>query len=267
MDRPARRAHRRRATTRATRRWSRPPRRACGGVPGWWWRPRMRVRCATPPPGGSPRCRRDCGCPTSSRCAATSPPAWPRCTSSTPALQMDLAALADELDAEALRNSAGRELFTNPAKALANGFRAQRGAGRRLGGHPGAGPARLLRRCCGSRHRAVAAAGLADALVALRSGTGRVSAPRSAMSRALPRRRDRRAAAGPVARPRADAGIRARRGQRRAWPVLDDVDIVGAEDVPDADGCPAGQPGRPEQQLAMLAVRLEMAAVYLRLAG
>ena len=36
-----------------------------------------------------------------------------------PALQVDLAALADELDAEALRNSAGRELFTNPAKALA----------------------------------------------------------------------------------------------------------------------------------------------------
>jgi len=36
-----------------------------------------------------------------------------------PALQLDLATLADELDAEALRNSAGRELFTNPAKNLA----------------------------------------------------------------------------------------------------------------------------------------------------
>jgi hypothetical protein len=36
-----------------------------------------------------------------------------------PALNSDLTALADELDAEALRNSAGREVFTNPAKALA----------------------------------------------------------------------------------------------------------------------------------------------------
>ena len=36
-----------------------------------------------------------------------------------PGLRVDLAALADELDAEAFRNSAGRELFTNPAKTLA----------------------------------------------------------------------------------------------------------------------------------------------------
>ncbi len=48
---------------------------------------------------------------------------------------------------------------------------------------------------------------------------------------------------------------------------LHDVDLVGAEDVPDL---PDGRPTRPgaqraEQQLAILAVRLEMAAVYLRL--
>lgn len=36
------------------------------------------------------------------------------------AAQIDLGALADELDAEALRNSAARELFTNPAKMLAD---------------------------------------------------------------------------------------------------------------------------------------------------
>ena len=47
-----------------------------------------------------------------------------------PGLRMDLAALADELDAEALRNSAGRELFTNPAKTLAD---------RMSGAHGGAG--------------------------------------------------------------------------------------------------------------------------------
>jgi hypothetical protein len=48
---------------------------------------------------------------------------------------------------------------------------------------------------------------------------------------------------------------------------LDDVDIVSAADVPDVtDVSPAAvNAPRTEQQLAILAVRLEMAAVYLRL--
>ena len=50
-------------------------------------------------------------------------------------------------------------------------------------------------------------------------------------------------------------------------PEIDGVDVVSAEDVPDvpdgASGVPV--PTRAEQQLAILAVRLEMAAVYLRL--
>jgi hypothetical protein len=51
---------------------------------------------------------------------------------------------------------------------------------------------------------------------------------------------------------------------------LDDVDVINAEDVPDALGMvdapvAVAPPGTPEQQLAMLAVRLEMTAVYLRL--
>jgi hypothetical protein len=50
---------------------------------------------------------------------------------------------------------------------------------------------------------------------------------------------------------------------------LDDVDVINAEDVPEASDTPeattADATGRPEQQLAMLAVRLEMTAVYLRL--
>jgi hypothetical protein len=41
-----------------------------------------------------------------------------------------------------------------------------------------------------------------------------------------------------------------------------DVDIVGAEDVPDATAVSASG---AEQQLGVLAVRLEMAATYLRL--
>jgi hypothetical protein len=53
---------------------------------------------------------------------------------------------------------------------------------------------------------------------------------------------------------------------------LDDVDVINAEDVPDTLGmvdapvaAATPEPGRPEQQLAMLAVRLEMTATYLRL--
>ncbi|HEY9305145.1 MAG TPA: TobH protein, partial [Mycobacterium sp.] len=48
---------------------------------------------------------------------------------------------------------------------------------------------------------------------------------------------------------------------------LDDVDIVGAEDVSDLsdDRSASVSAQRPEQQLAILAVRLEIAAVYLRL--
>ena len=51
---------------------------------------------------------------------------------------------------------------------------------------------------------------------------------------------------------------------------LDDVDVIGAEDVPDIsdDSATPETPvsiGCPEQQFAMLAVRLEMTTVYLRL--
>ncbi|EUA19443.1 putative tobH [Mycobacterium xenopi 3993] len=67
-----------------------------------------------------------------------------------PGLRIDLARLADELDTEALRNSAGRELFTNPAKTLA-----ERMSGRRvvLAGDCAATLALAgtgARSCCGS---------------------------------------------------------------------------------------------------------------------
>src|SRR6478736_2924184 len=85
-------------------------------------------------------------------------------------LQVDLAALADELDAEAFRNSAARELFTNPAKTLA-----ERMSGRDVvlaGDNVGTlalarpGSAIMLR----IAHQTVAAVGLADALVAVQGG-------------------------------------------------------------------------------------------------
>ncbi len=180
-----------------------------------------------------------------------------------PGVRMDLAELADELDAEALRNSAARELFTNPAKTLA-----ERISGRSVvlaGDNPATlalarhGGAIMLR----IAHQPVAAVGLSDAIVALRTGLGgQADADREAalfhdeeIDGPLPARvrtfvltldTERAVVAARVA-------------------GYDDVSIVGAEDVPEVPESPV-RSGRPEQQLAMLAVRLEMAATYLRLA-
>lgn len=178
-----------------------------------------------------------------------------------PGLATDLGALADELDAEALRNSAMREVFTNPAKALA-----ERISGRQtvlagdcpvtlaLARHGGA----VMLRTGG---RPVGAAGLADALVALRGSAG-FADPVDALFHdeeidgPLPARMRVLALALADERP----VLTARLGG------IDDVDLVGVEDVGEAGSVPA-RGGRAEQQVATLAVRLEMAAVYLRLAG
>ena len=179
-----------------------------------------------------------------------------------PAIQVELAALADELDAEALRNSAGRELFTNPAKNLALRMSdrdvvlaGDTSATLALARH---GAAMLLR----VAHRPVAAVGLADALVALRAGMGtspagdpgaalfhdeQIDGPRPPRVRTFVLATDN---IRPVVVARVDG--------------LDDVDVIAAEDVPDVKVPVASGP--PGQQLAMMAVRLEMTAVYLRLA-
>lgn len=177
-----------------------------------------------------------------------------------PSFQIDLAALADELDAEALRNSAARELFTNPAKTLA-----ERMSGREvvLAGDTAAtlalarhGAAMLLR----VAHRVVAAVGLADALIALRGGMG--SEPGSAHASLF---HDEQIDGPRPARPRtfvlATDALRPVVLARVAG--LDDVDVLAAEDVPDVK-VPLAT-GHPEQQLAMMALRLEMTAAYLRL--
>jgi len=176
-------------------------------------------------------------------------------------LRMDLAALADELDAEALRNSAGREVFTNPAKSLA-----ERMAGHRVVLAGDCAPTLALARH-GSvvllriAHQTVAAAGLADALAALAGGMATASGdPADALFHdedidgPLPERP--RVLALTLAAERAVVAARVT--------GLDAVDLVGAEDVPDV---PPIATGGPEQQLAILAVRLEMGAVYMRLAG
>jgi hypothetical protein len=175
-------------------------------------------------------------------------------------ISFDIAALADELDAEALRSSASRELFTNPAKALAERMTSHRvvltgdSAPTLALAHHGSGV--LLRIACES----VAAAGLADVLVALQereSGDSGLEASifhDEQIDGPLPERL--RVMALTLHDERAVVAARIT--------GLADVDLVSSEDVPDAESAPVGV-GGPEQQLAVLAVRLEMAAVYLRL--
>lgn len=182
-----------------------------------------------------------------------------------PRLPADLAGLADALDAEALHSSAGRDVFTNPAKTLAGRMA---GGGVTLAGDDAAtlalarhGSAALLR----IGHTVVAATGLADAVAALRDGAGpadsifydeQIDGPRSVRLHVL---------ALTLADQRTVTAARIA--------GLSDVDLVAAGDVATvgeagAEGGVAGPPSSAsiEQQLAVLAVRLEMAAVYLRLA-
>lgn len=181
-----------------------------------------------------------------------------------PRLHVDLTAMADELDAEALRNSAGRQLFTNPAKALVERVLRRRVV---LAGDCAATLA-LARHASGMLLRVAnevaAASGLAEALIALRAGPGpsfvdpteslfhdeEIDGPIVDRLRLLVLTLD---------------AERAVVTSRVAG--LHDVDLVGAEDVPDLPDGTLTRPGvqRAEQQLAILAVRLEMAAVYLRL--
>jgi len=188
-----------------------------------------------------------------------------------PGLQVDLAALADELDAEAFRNSAGRELFTNPAKTLA-----ERMSGRDvvLAGDNAAtlalarhAAAILLR----IAHQAVAAVGLADALVAVHDGMGAHGAGLAGADHEMAIFHDEQID-GPLPR-RVRTFVLATDAERPVVVArvsgLDGVDVINSEDVPQVSDVPqaavAPATGRPEQQLAMLAVRLEMTATYLRL--
>jgi hypothetical protein len=174
-------------------------------------------------------------------------------------VRADIAALADQLDAEVLRSSAAREVFTNPAKAL---------AGRMVSRHvvltaDSAGPLALahhgsavLLRLAGE---IASSAGLADAVAALRSG---FSGARDDSVDAL--FHDEQIDGPRPDRPRVLALAQSDERQVVAARVagLADVDVVGAEDV--ADPGAAGI-GGADAQLGVLAVRLEMAAVYLRL--
>ncbi|MCG5431621.1 TobH protein [Mycobacterium sp. MYCO198283] len=166
---------------------------------------------------------------------------------------VDVAALADALDAEALRNAPAAEMFTNPAKALAQ----------RLSGDPAVLTADSAALLAVARHgsatllriagAAVPAAELPDVVTASRDGmlaTARavtdifhddeLDGPRPGRTRvlALAARDERAVVAARLA-------------------AVPDVDFL---DVDEADTVVRG-----DHEPAVLAVRLEMAAVYLRL--
>ena len=178
-----------------------------------------------------------------------------------PRATVELGVLADHLDAETLRNSASRELFTNPAKTIA-----ARMAGRRVALAGDCAPTLALARHGSSvllrvAHEAVAATGLAGAVAALRAAAA--GSPVGSLFHdeeidgPLPDRL--RVLALTLADERTVVAARVA--------GLDDVDLLAAQDIPDVPGEPAGPAGAgtAEQQLAVLAVRLEMAAVYMRL--
>ncbi len=188
-----------------------------------------------------------------------------------PRPSIDLGLLADELDAEALRNSAGRELFTNPAKTIAERLAGCRAA---LAGDCAAtlalarhGSSVLLRLA----HEVVAATGLADAVLALRAAAESPGGAASVDALFHDEEID-----GPLPDRLRVLALTLRAEQtvvaaRTAG--LENVYLLAAEDVPDGPGGSAGSTVAPalggaisaEQQLAVLAVRLEMAAVYMRL--
>ena len=174
-------------------------------------------------------------------------------------VRVDIAALADEVDAEVLRSSAMREVFTNPAKALAG-----RMASRQVVlGADSAGALALAQHVSSLLLRiagvVAAAACLADVVVALRA-----ESPGAAIDSVdalfhdeqidgpLPDRLRVLALTLNDERPVVAA--------RTAG--LDGVDLVGADDTADPGEVGIGS---ADAQLAVLAVRLEMAAVYLRL--
>ncbi|TFV58670.1 TobH protein [Mycobacterium sp. PS03-16] len=176
--------------------------------------------------------------------------------------RVDLDGLADELDAEALRNSAGRDVFTNPAKALAD----------RMSGHDVVLAGDTASTLALARHGAavllriaqqtVAAAGLADVLVALRSGFGASGGHETSLFHddeidgPRPRRARTFLLATEAERPVVTARV-------SGYDTLEVVDTEDAADGPEETASPGGT--RLERQLAKLAVRLEMTAVYLRL--
>ncbi|CAM2939272.1 tobH protein [Skermania piniformis] len=181
------------------------------------------------------------------------------------ALLPDLGRLADALDAEAMRDRPGNEVFHNPAKSLAARMQNRRVM---LSGDDAAAAVvarhgvEVLARCAG---RVAAGLDLVDALAAADVVTAADRPPGFD-----PLFHDEELdgpAPGQPARlfvmSTSDDPLSVRRRIAR----FDDAEVVSVvveESPPGAPGDASG-PGTPVEQLATLSVRLELAAVYLRL--
>ena len=262
---------RRAATTPVTPRWFPRPRPACAAARASSWSRRTKARCATPPPAGRCRWRRDCGSPTTSAWPATWRPAWPCCMWWTRACGWISPRWPTSSTPRRCATAPDASCSPTPPRRWPNGCRdatlCWRATTRRTLALARHGAAILLR----IAHQAVAAVGLADALVALHSGMGDPTGL-SGADREKSIFHDEQID-GPLPR-RVRTFVLTTDDERPvvlgAGGGLDDVDVINAEDVPEALGMvdapvAVAPPGRPEQQLAMLAVRLEMAATYLRL--
>lgn len=166
-----------------------------------------------------------------------------------PKLRIDLASLADELDAEALRNSAGREVFTNPAKALAARVSGCQLAWLETMPRRWRWPGMGVRSCCGSQTRLWPLPGFRMRLWRYVPGRRRM---RCSMTRKS------------MGRHRSGCGCWRWRwpASGRWWPLGlpgSMTPIWSRLRMCRSCSTPPWDPG------AVLAVRLEMAAVYLRL--
>ena len=253
------------------------PRRPCPGFGGRDRgaprRARRRRRALRRPAArrdGGPVRRRwhpGCGSATTSAWPATWRPAWPCCRWWTRACEWTSPRWPTSSMRRRSATAPDASCSPTPPRRWPNGCRdatwCSRATTRRTLALARHGAAVLLR----VAHQAVAAVGLADALVALRGGMGgEPGADREKsifhdeqIDGPLPRRVRTFVLATDAERPVVVARVSG----------LDDVDVINAEDVPQVSDMPeaavAPAAGRPEQQLAMLAVRLEMTATYLRL--
>ncbi len=232
VDRAARRARRRRRRPRRSGAGRRGGDRRAPGRRRGRRRARTKARCATRP-RAAPRCwRRGCGCPTSSGCAAIWPPVWPSCRPSTPALNSRSRRAGRRTRRRgAAQQRRPRGVHQPGQERWPSGCPAARWCWPATVRPPWRWPATARRCCCGSPHQPVAAVGLADAVVALRGGMA-AAVRRARSTRCSTTRRS--TGRCPVA-PRVLAlTLDAERPVVAARVAgLDDVDVVGAEDVGD----------------------------------
>ncbi|RIU11738.1 TobH protein [Mycobacteroides abscessus] len=171
----------------------------------------------------------------------------------------DVMTIADEVDGEVSRNTVGREVFTNAAKAIAARLTSgptvlcgDRSATLALAGHAAATLLRLTQ-------RTATACGLAQALAAMRDALASKSSGESSLFHDEFIDGPRAEAPPRILALATDSDYQAVAARIEG---LDDAELVSTTDL----GPVAARPSELAQ-LMMLSTRLEMASVYARLGG